>query len=233
MIYVTSDLHGFTAKELQALLAKADFGADDELYVLGDVIDRNGEGGIDTLRWLMEQPNAELLMGNHEAMLLSCTFMFDEITETFCDTLENGDQLTRLLTWTRNGAKPTIDALRKLMQEDPPAVFDLLDYLRDAPLYAMVEAGGRDFLLLHGGLKDFSPDKKLSAYAPHDILWHRPDWDETYFDDVTVVLGHTPTALYGAEYSGKMLVRPTWVNIDTSNVKPMLLRLNDMQAFYG
>lgn len=232
MIYVTSDLHGFTAEQLQALLAKAGFGPEDELYVLGDVIDRSGLGGVDTLQWLMRQDNVELLQGNHEAMLLGCSFLFDEITEQFCDEIESGDQLKLLMTWIRNGAEPTINALRQLMAEDPLAVFDLLDYLRDAPLYAMVEAGGRDYLLLHGGLPDFSPAKKLRDYAPHDVLWHRPDWEEAYFDDVTVVLGHTPTAYYGGEHAGRMLVRPTWIDIDTSNVAPMLLRLDDLQAFY-
>ena len=232
MIYVTSDLHGFRAEQLQRLLAKAGFGGDDFLYVLGDVIDRHGEGGVDTLRWLMAQDNAELLLGNHEAMLLGCAFIFDEVTDASIDAL-TAERYALLSTWMRNGAEPTLKALKRLKAEDPFALEDLLDYLREAPLYSAVEAGGRDYLLVHGGLKDFAPGKKLRQYPEHDLLWHRPDWDETYFRDVTVIIGHTPTVYYGAEHAGRMLVRPTWIDIDTSNRAPMVLRLDDMQAFYA
>ena len=46
---------------------------------LGDIIDRQNDGGV--LIWLSEQPNTQLIFGNHEAMLLSCDFVFNEITE--------------------------------------------------------------------------------------------------------------------------------------------------------
>jgi serine/threonine protein phosphatase 1 len=41
MIYVISDLHGYPIEKLKKLLEKANFGEDDFLYILGDVIDRN------------------------------------------------------------------------------------------------------------------------------------------------------------------------------------------------
>ena len=81
MTYVISDLHGYPIEKLKRLLEKAEFGEDDFLYILGDVVDRNGDGGVSILLWLLEQVNVQLLLGNHEAMLLSCDFVFDEITE--------------------------------------------------------------------------------------------------------------------------------------------------------
>lgn len=81
MIYVTSDLHGLEITKLKALLKKACFNENDRLFVLGDVIDRQNDGGVAILIWLSEQPNAQLILGNHEAMLLSCDFVFNEITE--------------------------------------------------------------------------------------------------------------------------------------------------------
>lgn len=81
MIYVTSDLHGYPLEKYKKLLDNAKFSQDDFLYLLGDVIDRNGDGGVAMLCWLLEQPNVQLILGNHEAMLLSCEFVFDEITE--------------------------------------------------------------------------------------------------------------------------------------------------------
>ena len=79
-VYVASDLHGLALDDLKSLLALADFKDSDWLYILGDVIDRQNDGGVEILKWLLEQPNAQLILGNHEAMLLSCSFVFDEIT---------------------------------------------------------------------------------------------------------------------------------------------------------
>ena len=45
MIYVISDLHGYSAEKLKRLLRKAGFCEEDYLYVLGDVVDRSGDGG--------------------------------------------------------------------------------------------------------------------------------------------------------------------------------------------
>ena len=78
MIYVTADLHGIHPDSLQKLLAKANFSEDDFLFILGDVIDR-GAYGAELLTWLTQQPNMELILGNHEAMLLSCGFLFADV----------------------------------------------------------------------------------------------------------------------------------------------------------
>lgn len=53
MFYVISDLHGYPLKKLKGLLEKADFGDNDFLYILGDVVDRNGDGGVEILTWLL------------------------------------------------------------------------------------------------------------------------------------------------------------------------------------
>ena len=61
MTYVISDLHGYPIEKLKMLLEKAEFGEDDFLYILGDVVDRNGDGGVGILIWLLEQVNVQLL----------------------------------------------------------------------------------------------------------------------------------------------------------------------------
>ena len=144
MIYASSDIHGYPLNEFLSLLEKVGFRENDMLFILGDVIDRNGDGGVAMLRWMMNQPNVEFILGNHEAMLLSCSFLFDEITDETIDHL-SFQQMQLLLQWMQNGSQPTMTALRKLKQNSPEAIADLLDYLRDAPLYAAVSAGGRKF----------------------------------------------------------------------------------------
>lgn len=63
MTYVISDLHGYPLEKLKKLLKKANFSSDDFLYILGDIIDRNGDGGVGILLWLLEQVNVQLILG--------------------------------------------------------------------------------------------------------------------------------------------------------------------------
>jgi serine/threonine protein phosphatase 1 len=233
LIYVTSDLHGYPLDRFLALLEKAGFDGKDELYILGDVIDRNGDGGIRMLQWIMSMPNVHMLMGNHEAMLLSCGFLFGEVTEQSTAALRS-NEMENLALWMRNGAEPTIHSLSELHRRDPQALNDLLTELRELPLYATVNAGGRDFLLVHAGLGRFAPDKKMREYEPNDFLWCRPSVQDRYFTNVMTVLGHTPTGYLFGE-PGKMFRTETWMDIDTGAAgggNPMLLRLDDLKEFY-
>ena len=45
-IYVTSDLHGLPLEKLAELLRSVHFSDRDWLYLLGDVIDRENDGGV-------------------------------------------------------------------------------------------------------------------------------------------------------------------------------------------
>ena len=231
MIYVTSDLHGYPLKKFQKLLADAGFGDEDYLFILGDVIDR-GEEGVEILKWLLVQPNVQLILGNHEAMMLECDFLLKEITDQSLVEFANY-RWGVLRTWRANGGDSTLSALRKEPQEVKESIFE---YLRDCPLYDTVSVGDKNYLLVHGGLGDFSEDKKLSEYIPHDFLWARPYFDEEYSKKFITILGHTPTGFYGAQFNGKILHRPTWINVDVGcarGLPPALLRLDDMAEFYG
>lgn len=86
MIYVSSDLHGCNPKDFQNLLNQAGFCGDDFLFVLGDVIDR-GNWGAELLLWLTQQSNIQLILGNHEALMLTCSFLFEEVSEESLDNL--------------------------------------------------------------------------------------------------------------------------------------------------
>ncbi len=230
MIYVTSDLHGCPLEQLQTLLRKADFSDDDFLFILGDVIDR-GEHGVELLKWLMLQPNIELILGNHEAMMLSCKFLFEEVTDESIDAL-TAENMHLLHIWQRNGADATIKALAK---ESPDTRAEILDYLSDAPLYDTVSIDEQDFVLTHAGLGNYQKDKKLSQYTPHDLLWTRPAPDDIYSEDFITIIGHTPTGYYAHEHKGKIFKTATWWDIDAGaagGLPPMLLRLNDLQEFY-
>lgn len=233
-VYVTSDLHGLPLERLLRLLEKANFGSDDWLYILGDVIDRENDGGIEILKWLLNQTNTQLILGNHEAMLLSCEFVFDEITEDSINSLTS-EKADCLIQYIKNGGDVTLKALQKLMKSSPETVADILDYLHDAPLYETVQAGGKDFLLVHSGLDNFSIDKSISDYAPDDLLWAWPQITDDYYDDIITVFGHTPTMSYDRKYTGKILRTKTWIDVDVGvpyGNSPALLKLDDLTEFY-
>lgn len=163
MIYVISDLHGYPIEKLKTLLEKAGFCEDDFLYILGDVIDRNGDGGVGILQWLLSQPNVQLVLGNHEAMLLACEFLFDEITDDSIVDFDS-EKIELLSNYQLNGGDVTLKSLAKLNKESPETVADILDYLHDCPLYEAVTAGGKDYFLCHSGIDEFEKGKKISAY---------------------------------------------------------------------
>ena len=68
MIYVLSDIHG-NEQRFNSVLKQINLQNEDILYILGDVIDRH-PGGIRILRKIMSMPNAKMLLGNHEYMML-------------------------------------------------------------------------------------------------------------------------------------------------------------------
>lgn len=234
MIYAISDLHGLELYKLKTLLKKANFSDSDWLFVLGDVIDRQNDGGVEILKWLLEQPNAELLLGNHEAMLLSCGFVFEEITDESVQKFDK-EKMGLLSNYMLNGGDVTLHALRDLRRKDPETLESILEYLKEAPLYETVSAGGKDFLLCHSGLDNFSPEKDLSEYTADEFIWALPQINDRYFDDVITVFGHTPTFSFGGKFKGKILKTDTWIDIDVGvpyGNTPALLRLDDLKEIY-
>ena len=146
------------------------------------------------------------------------------------------EQERALKHWNRNGSSITIENMLKLKEKDPEEMNRLLDYIRSAPVYVETAVPMKRFVLVHGGLKDFSPEKGLDEYDAFDLMWTRPVLEDRYWDDRLVIIGHTPTHEYGVGADDQMLVTKTWVDIDTGAAdggSPMLLRLDDMHPFYA
>lgn len=231
MIYVSADLHGCNPQVFQQLLNRANFGEDDFLFILGDVIDR-GDWGAELLLFMTQQPNIQLILGNHEAMLLSCSFLFQEVNEESLDSL-TVEQINLMQNWIDNGGSPTLKGFQNLLKKDPEAVEGILDYLQDAPLFEALEVNGQNFVLVHSGLGNFRPDRSVDDYTPEELLFQRPDPDTRYFSNARVIFGHTPTQFYGVP--NRAVHTATWTCIDTGAAlghRPMLLRLDDLKEYY-
>ena len=157
------------------------------------------------------------------------------VEKYFFDRLRKGnltaERMGLLQDYMRNGGDVTLKALRKLPADTQQ---DILDYLRDAPLYEAVTVNDKDFLLVHAGLDHFAPNKKLSEYTSDELMWASPDIMDAYFDDIITIFGHTPTFSYGDSHRGSLIKTQTWINIDVGAAfgeAPVLLRLDDWKEF--
>ena len=186
--YVISDIHGEYDKFME-LLETIKFAETDTLYVLGDILDR-GPHPIKVLKKLMEMPNAICMVGNHELMALECLqFLMKEITDTSIEELDK-EMLDNLLTWQYNGSKSTIDEFSRLSSDEKQ---DVIDFIKEFTVYEEVTASDQNYLLVHAGLGNYSPEKDIEDYSLHDLIWLRADYDVKYFEDTFVITGHTPT----------------------------------------
>ena len=152
--YVFSDVHGHFGT-LDRLLERVSPGADDRIFMLGDMIDR-GPDPMGVVKCCYNLPNTTVLMGNHEDLMLSY----------YADPTD----LTAQMNWEINGAGPTQSGLRSLPLEER---VELARWLFTLPLYAQTEVGGRRYLLVHAGI-----DPTRVEADGIEV------WDEQALDDV-------------------------------------------------
>lgn len=193
MTYVMSDLHGEYDKYL-SMLDKIKFSDDDDLYILGDVVDR-GQKPVEILRDMSMRHNVFPIMGNHDKMAIDVlSWLLDEVNEEKLYKNIDNESVYRLMVWRMNGAQTTIDGFQKLPKDER---WFLLDYMKSFAPYDVVKAGGKTFILVHAGLGNpdiFDRKKPLDEYSLHDLAFVRFDYDREYFGgDVYIVTGHTPT----------------------------------------
>jgi len=191
MNYVISDIHGCCSQYTE-ILSKISFSDEDELFVLGDVVDRGPEP-IKVLRDMMMRPNVTLILGNHEYIMYKVlSKLAVEITDENAENHVTADDLMDFTYWMQDGGGVTMEQFRRLDAEEQA---DILDYISDASAYEIVRAGGKRYVLVHAGINDFQPGKALDDYDYSDFLFYRADYGRRYFMDQNtyLVTGHTPT----------------------------------------
>lgn len=168
MTYVCADVHGCYEKYLK-LLEDINFKDSDELYILGDVLDREGNGGIDILQDIMGVPNIWLILGNHEEIALEgMEFLMNSKIKNDSSIGELPEHVrVMLMEWLNLGGLPTIDAFRELPRCEQERMMRFLS--NRCQTYAEITVSGTDYVLCH---------------------------DEGYYDDVydaVLITGHVPT----------------------------------------
>ncbi len=192
MTYLVADLHGCFEK-FKRLLSEIHFTDDDVMYVLGDMVDY-GDESIELLCDLSMRYNVIPIVGDHDYRALR---MLTELDKLLKGASPDPEILGEMTAWIADGGQGTMEGFKALDDDMKEGV---LEYLSDLSLYEEITVKGQKYLLLHAGIADFDPDASLEDYMPEDFVSVAADPDRPYFEDVTLVVGHTPTyTIEGAE----------------------------------
>ncbi len=94
MTYAISDLHG-CYKSWLALLREIQFADEDQIYVLGDIVDRGPEPML-LLQDMMVRTNVYPIVGNHDfAAFLSLKFLTTELTDQSIQKMEENKEIIK------------------------------------------------------------------------------------------------------------------------------------------
>ncbi|MBN8682096.1 MAG: serine/threonine protein phosphatase [Chitinophagales bacterium] len=187
-----SDLHG-CADTFLHMLDRLAYTKADELYLLGDYVDRGPRSkSVIDLIWQLQAEGYQVhcLKGNHEAMTVD-----DYISEKYKGRHNTGD--ANLLASFK--VSRIVDV--------PEAYIQWMDKL---PLYHEVPG----FILVHAGL-DFTREDKFANQEA--LMWIR-DWHQTiqheWLGDRIIVHGHTPQPPAAIRTQFMLMDTRRWLDID-------------------
>ncbi len=191
---VIGDVHGHY-DALQVLLEGVAPGDDDEIYFLGDLIDR-GPKSAEVVDFVYKN-NYQCLRGNHEEMLLD-VFGEEEIYQEM------------LAPWLYNGGHTTV------LSYDKKIPLEHIRWMRNLPNY--LDLG--DYWLVHAGL---NPKKIISEQTSEEFCWIREKFhsiEKPYFEDKLIIIGHTITFTFPGVKPGQLAAGVGWLGIDTGVYHP-------------
>lgn len=212
MIYLMSDIHG-CYKEYQELLEKIKFCDSDELYILGDVVDRGPEP-MKVLKDMMMRPNVYPILGNHDYMALTTLKKFNvEIRKDNVESHLTQKDILDYFHWKEDGGNTTIEEFKKLSKQEKQ---DVLEYLEEFSVYEEIILNGKRYICVHADIHGACDVKSVSEHHFSDFIFYRADYNRRYYSDlnVFVVTGHTPTMLLNENGSSKVYESNGHIAID-------------------
>lgn len=259
-IYVVSDIHG-NLEAWKSIKQQINLTNEDNLYILGDVIDR-GEHGIQIMQEIMRTSNMHMILGNHEYMMLNALgFPYNDNDPEADESLEDSIKL-----WMSNGGEPTLKEFTGLSGEERD---ELKEFMKKLPLSIELfdEERNQQYVLCHASWEKFFDIvcPKYPEAKAYFCVWDRKNLPalanmvEVYNKNLcplTLIIGHTPTVnfLEQPEFCFKkkqnyaqhmMITRLTehLIDIDCGAGYPDMrgplrgrlacLRLDDMAEFYS
>ncbi len=187
---VIGDVHGHY-KGLMTLLEAIAPTSDDQIYFLGDLIDR-GPQSSQVVNFVKDN-HYRCVLGNHEQMLLNI--------------LTNGHIPTPTMqAWLYSGGQATVASYQQATI--PP---DHVEWFKALPTY--IDLG--DVWLTHAGV---DPTMPLVEQTAEQLCWVRDKFhsiDKPYFPDKLMIVGHTITFTLPGVSPGKLAQGHGWLDIDT------------------
>jgi len=235
MIYVMSDIHG-NLRRFNSIMEQIQLQQDDTLYVLGDVVDRHPHG-IRILRKIMAMPNAKMLLGNHEYMMLRA--LQEPYEES--DLRPDQDWVRFKQHWYRNGGGVThrhLQLLRKTLRAE------IVAYLKALPVSIDITVNGIPYKLVHAAPPElYAPPMEPYTSPVHFSVWKRLQGNDALPDGYTMIFGHTPTEYFQNNRPMSLYYAERRIGIDCGSGYPehtgtpfgrlACLRLDDGKVFYS
>ncbi|WP_341525820.1 metallophosphoesterase family protein [Nostoc sp. UHCC 0302] len=192
---VIGDVHGHY-EGLMTLLEAITPNLDDQVYFLGDLIDR-GPQSSEVVNFV-KQNNYPCVLGNHEQMLLSI--------------LNNKSiSSSTMQAWLYSGGQATVSSYHDAIIPD-----EHLDWFKALPKY--IDLG--DIWLTHAGV---DPAKTVAEQTAEQLCWIRDEFhsiEKPYFPDKQIIIGHTITFTLPGVKPGKLAQGQGWLDIDTGAYHP-------------
>lgn len=185
--YACSDLHGRydLAEKILAALKPSD-----ELYFLGDAIDR-GHRSWDTLQLLLNDPRVTFMCGNHEDFLVKLydgnpkeTIYIDRYAYHRWEVRE---------VWDYNGGWEMMEKCDDLRERSPETLHTLIETIKNArDQIIFTNDKGKQIVLTHAG---YTPGRRKSTKDSQ--IWDRQHLKNSWpkdeaFKDTIMIHGHTP-----------------------------------------
>lgn len=192
---IIGDVHGHY-EGLMALMESVSPGIDDQVYFLGDLIDR-GPDSAQVVGFVKESPYT-CLLGNHEQLLL--------------DSFPGGRAFSPALqAWLYSGGRATVASYG-----DAGILLDHVEWMKTLPTY--LDLG--DLWLVHAGVH---PRMALEDQTIQEFCWIRDEFHSTtrpYFENKTIITGHTITFTLPNVAPGEVAQGCGWIDIDTGAYHP-------------
>ncbi len=190
------DVHGHF-DGLMWLLETLDLASEDEVYFVGDLIDRGPQSAqvVDYVR----QHQHPCVLGNHEQLLLNA----------FARNPMSGQALHG---WLYSGGQATLASYNNNLEQ----LEEHLEWFRALPIYLDLE----DIWLVHAGV---DPALKVAEQTAEECCWIRDMFHRNpnpYFTNKLIVTGHTITFTFPDIPTGQIVEGPGWLDIDTGAYHP-------------
>ena len=191
---VIGDVHGHY-NALQNLLNAIAPSENEEVYFLGDLIDR-GPQSARVVEFVMNS-GYSCLRGNHEEMLL--------------DILKQTEDMEELIyAWLYNGGQATLTSYNNNIPVEH------IKWLKTLPTY--LDLG--NVWLVHAGV---DPNLTVDKQDSSKLCWIRDEFhsmSQPYFQDKMIITGHTITFTLPGVKPGKIAKGKGWLDIDTGVYHP-------------